>query len=235
MDARYPLFKRIPRPLQKHRTIGIASFIIFFTTFLLFLLAGLSLTITPSIYLVKITSGNTAVPTSNAATTLEFGIWGVCGKSAAGTGQCYGPQLGYTVPQSILSILGLSQQVATAAEKTILTLLVLHLVSAALSMIVFVLALFLHSHVVAIIALIVAIVTALLTSFMLTMDVVLIILLRNNMNIVVTGFKFNVEFGNAVWMILTAVLLSWFAVVMLSARACYCFGVRRPVSRVDSE
>jgi len=149
--------------------------------------------------------------------------------SAAGTGQCYGPQLGYTVPQSILSILGLSQQVATAAEKTILTLLVLHLVSAALSMIVFVLTLFLHSHVVAIIALIIAIATALLTSFMLTMDVVLIILLRNNMNIVVTGFKFNVEFGNAVWMILTAVLLSWFAVVMLSARACYCFGVRRYV------
>lgn len=236
MEARYLLlFQWIPRPLQKHRTIGIASFVIFFTAFLLFLLVGLSLTITPSIYLVKISSGNTAVPTSNAATTLEFGVWGVCGKSALGTGQCYGPQLGYTVPQSILSILGLSQQIATAAEKTILTLLVLHLVSAALSTIVFVLALYLHSHAAAIIALIVAVVTALLTSFILAMDVVLIVLLKDNMNIVVTGLKFDVEFGNAVWMILTAVLLTWFAVVMLSARACYCFGVRRPLSRVQSE
>lgn len=149
--------------------------------------------------------------------------------SALGTGQCYGPQLGYTVPQSILSILGLSQQIATAAEKTILTLLVLHLVSAALSTIVFVLALYLHSHAAAIIALIVAVATALLTSFILAMDVVLIVLLKDNMNIVVTGLKFDVEFGNAVWMILTAVLLTWFAVVMLSARACYCFGVRRYV------
>ena len=172
--------------------------------------------------------------------------------SALGTGQCYGPKLGYTVPQTLLSILGLSRQIATAAEKTILTLLVLHLVSAVLSTIVFVLALFLHSHAAAIIALIIAVVTALLTSFVLVMDVVLIVLLRNNMNVASVGLKFDVQFGNGVWMILVAVLFTWFAVIMLSARACYCIGVRRyvpchcltlhglktipsPVSRVNSE
>ncbi|KAL4076422.1 hypothetical protein J3A83DRAFT_2204887 [Scleroderma citrinum] len=228
-------FKRIPRPLQRHRTIGIASFTIFFTSFLLFLLVGLSLTIIPSIYLVKISSENITTPTSNVATTLEFGVWGVCGKSALGTGQCYGPQLGYTVPQDILSVLGLSQAVASAAEKTILILLVLHLVSAALSTIVFVLALFLHSHAAAIIALIAAIVTALITSFVFVIDIVLVILLRDNVDLVITGAQFNVEFGNAVWMILAAVLLTWFAVIMLSARACYCFGVRRPVPRATPE
>ena len=96
------------------------------------------------------------------------------------------------VQSSDTPFLRLSWNVATAAEKTILTLLVLHLVSVVLPTIVFVLALFLHSHAAVIITVIIAIVTALLTSFVLVMDVVLIVLLRNNMNMASAGLKFDI-------------------------------------------
>ncbi|KAI6042755.1 hypothetical protein EDC04DRAFT_2891603 [Pisolithus marmoratus] len=160
-------FSRIPRPLQRHRRIGLVSFAIFFTAFILSLLVGLSLTIIKSIYLIKIAAVNSVTPASGAATSLLFGVWGVCGLSAEGTGECYGPQLGYTIPSDILSLIGLSQSEATIAEKTLLVFLILHLVSAGLSTIVFVLSLYLHSHPAAIIALITAIVTALVSSVVL--------------------------------------------------------------------
>ena len=35
-----------------------------------------------------------------------------------------------------------------------------------------------------------------------------------------------VDFGNGVRMIVTGVILIWINVVLLSAQACYCFGVR---------
>lgn len=221
-------FSRIPRPLQRHRYVGLASFTILFTAFVLSLLVGLSLPIIRSVYLVKIAAVDSVNPASNVATSLLFGVRGVCGLSALGTGECYGPHLGYTIPSDILSLVGLSQSVATIAEKTILVLLILHLVSAGLSTIVFVLSLYLHSHPAAIIALITAIVTALVSSLVFAVDVVLVVLIRNHINSLLLGARFGVVFGNGVWMILASVVTTWIAVVILSARACYCFGVRPP-------
>ncbi|KAF8549971.1 hypothetical protein OG21DRAFT_1514632 [Imleria badia] len=144
-------------------------------------------------------------------------------------GLCYGPQLGYTIPTSLLSEVGLSSQLANVAETGLLVLLSLHLVAAGLSTIIFILSLFLHSHVVAIIALIVAIVTAIIGSVMFAADLALVIVVKNNIDSLVSGADFSVDFGNGVWMILVAMILTWVAVVVLSARACYCCGVRRYV------
>lgn len=144
-------------------------------------------------------------------------------------GVCYGPQLGYTIPTSFLSQVGLSTSLATVAETGLLVILVLHLVVAGLSTVIFVLSLFLHSHAVAIITLIVAIVAAIVGSVVFAADVALVILVQNNINSLFSGADFSVQFGNAVWMILAAMVLTWIAVVVLSARACYCCGVRRSV------
>jgi len=224
-------FLRIPRPLQEHVLISLATFAIFFTAFLLYLLVGLSLTITPSIYIIKVSAQNSTDPVSDAATTLWFGVWGVCATSVVETvmtaGVCYGPQLGYTIPSSLLSEVGLSQELANVAETTLLTVLVLHLAAAGLSTIIFILSLFLHSHVVAIIALIIAIVTAIIGSVVFAVDLALVIVVKDNIDSLFSGADFNVQFGNAVWMILSALILTWIAVVVLSARACYCCGVRR--------
>ncbi|KAH0829097.1 hypothetical protein J3R83DRAFT_2563 [Lanmaoa asiatica] len=229
---------KIPRPLQKHLVVSLTTFTIFFTAFLLFLLVGLSLTIIPSIYIIEVSALNSANLLSNAATSLYFGVWGVCATkrvdlpiafdSEIAQGACYGPQLGYTIPTTFLNDVGLSTSLASVAETALLVILSLHLVSAGLSTVVFLLSLFLHSHAVAIIALIIAIVTAIVGSVVFAVDVALVISVQNNINSLFSGADFSVQFGNGVWMILTAMVLTWVAVVMLSARACYCCGVRRP-------
>jgi len=219
---------KVPRPLQKHLVVSLTTFTIFFTAFLLFLLVGLSLTITPSIYILEVYAVDTVNLVSNAATSLYFGVWGVCATSTFGSDLCYGPQLGYTIPTSLLSAVGLSTDLANVAETGLLLILSLHLVAAALSTIIFVLSLFLHSHAVAIVTLVIAIVAAIIGSVVFAADVALVILVKDNIDSLFSGANFGVQFGNGVWMILTAVVLTWVAVVVLSARACYCCGVRRP-------
>lgn len=113
------------------------------------------------------------------------------------------------------------------AETSLLLLLSLHLVAAGLSTVIFILSLFLHSHAVAIIALIIAIVAAIVGSVVFAADVALVIVVQNNINSAFSDASFSVHFGNAVWMILAAMIMTWVAVVVLSARACYCCGVRR--------
>lgn len=70
-----------------------------------------------------------------------------------------------------------------------------------------------------------AIVTAIIASIVLGVDLALVIIARNAVK-ELEDLKFEVEFGNGVWMVLAAVILTWLAVVFLSARACYCCGVR---------
>ncbi|KAH7909511.1 hypothetical protein BJ138DRAFT_1066885 [Hygrophoropsis aurantiaca] len=227
-----PLTIRIPRPLQEHRIVAALSFLLFLTSFLLFILVGLSLTIIPPIYIVEVSAVNSMDPVSNAATELKFGIWGVCAistlNSVTAQGACYGPKLGYTIPSSLLSLVGLSDQIASVVLNGLLVLLVLHLVAAGLSTVIFILSLFLHSHAVAITALVVAIITAIISTVMFAADVALVLVVRNNIDTLFSGADFSVTFGDGVWMILVAMILTWAAVVVLSARACYCCGVRRP-------
>ncbi|KAH7928704.1 hypothetical protein BV22DRAFT_1030468 [Leucogyrophana mollusca] len=236
--ARAFTIPKVPRPLQEHRIVSIASFFLFFTAFLLFLLVGLSLTIIKPIYLVDVYAVNSMDPVSNAATELKFGVWGVCAistlNSVTAEGACYGPQLGYTIPSSLLSLLGLSDELASVALNGLLVLLVLHLVTAGLSTIILILSLFLHSHAVAISALVVAIIASIISTVAFAADVALVLVVRNNIDSLFSGADFSVQFGNGVWMILVAMILTWAAVVVLSARACYCCGVRRPAKKVNS-
>lgn len=69
---------KIPRPLQRHLVVSLSTFTIFLTAFLLYLLVGLSLPITPSIYIIEVSAVNSTNPISDADTTLYFGVWGVC-------------------------------------------------------------------------------------------------------------------------------------------------------------
>lgn len=137
---------------------------------------------------------------------------------------CYGPQLGYTVPISLLSLVGLSSALADVAQTTLLTLLVLHLICAGLSVINFILILFLHSHHV---ALAVSIITAILATVVFAVDVALVLSVRDNIDSLFSGGDFVVSFGNGVWMILTAMVLTWMMVIVLSAQRYYFCGVRR--------
>jgi hypothetical protein len=136
---------------------------------------------------------------------------------------CYGPQLGYVIPTYLLSLVGLSSKLAGVAKTTLLTLLVLHLVCAVLSVINFILTLLFHST---IIALVVSIITAILSTAVFAVDISLVVSVRNNIDSLFSG-DFVVSFGNGVWMTLAATILTWIVVIVLSAQRYYFCDVRR--------
>lgn len=228
--------QKLPWLLQEH-TVRLARLTLFLTVFLLFLLVGLSLPIIKSIIIIKVSAVNSDDPVSNAITELQFGVWGVCVLSILNGVEvqeaCYGPQLGYTVPTSILSVVGLSSELANVAETTLLIILVLYLVSAALSTVAFVLSLFLRSHLITIIALLVSIITAVVSTVAFAANVALVVGVRDNIDSLFPGTDFVVSFGNGLCMVLAAVSLAWIAVIMLSAqRYCRCGVSRRPKPKV---
>lgn len=227
--------RRCPRPLQAHLAISLFNLLIHLTSFLLFLLVGLSLPIIKSIYIIDVAAYHSIDPVSDAATELRFGVWGTCAYSPLNTSQCIGPQLGYTVPGYILTDAGISSSTADLALGGLLVLLVLHLVCAGLSTVVFGLSMFLHDHNVALAALIITIVCAALGTVVFAADLAIVLVVKSKINTLFSGASFTVNFGNAVWMILAAVVITWIAVGLLSARVCYCCGVRRPAKPGTTE
>jgi len=140
-------------------------------------------------------------------------------------GVCYGPKLGYDIPSDITNLAGLSSGVVNAIEKALTVILVLHPVACGLSFIGFILALFLGPHGIAIGTLIVSIVTGILTAVVFAIDLALVLVARKEITDL-TAFHLRVDFGAGVWMVLVSLIATWTAVVFLSARACYCCGVR---------
>jgi hypothetical protein len=103
--------------------------------------------------------------------------------------------------------------------------LVFHPIAAGLSLATLVCSLFLASHKLSILALILAIITALVSTAVFAVDLAVVIIAKSQVA-QITTVQFAIQWGNAPWMGLTAAILTWLAVITLSARACYCFGVR---------
>ncbi|KAK0486235.1 hypothetical protein IW261DRAFT_1454450 [Armillaria novae-zelandiae] len=217
------------RPFALYREISIVSLVLLFIAFLLLLLVGISLTIIKAIYLIRVYSTATSdQPVTSIATELRFGVWGVCATSAlnppswwTNDGECFGPKLGYDIPSSITSLVGVDAALVQVALKGLLVVLILHLVAAGLSLAALIPAMCLGSHALAIVALVISIITALLGTIVFGVDLALSL---PNLS---SQIDLGIDFGNGIWMVLVAVVLTWVAVITLSARACYCCGVRR--------
>ena len=244
------------RPFFHYRFVSFAAFLLLFVAFILFLLVGLSLPIIKSIYLLKLNaSPNPNQPKTSVASTLTFGVWGFCATryvtnclllglcicipisfyllltpsvldGPENFDECFGPQLGYTIPANVVSLIGLSPSVVQILLNALVVLLVLHPVAASLSFLTFINSHFLGHHAVSIVALILAIITSLVSTAVFAVDLALVLVAKANVKNINIG-TFNILWGNAVWMVLVATLLTWIAVGLLSARACYCCGVRR--------
>jgi len=219
------------KPLVHYRYVSFATFLILFVAFLIFLLVGLSLPIIKTVYILKFSaSPNKNQPQTDIASTLEFGVWGVCAISEFDhSRECFGPKLGYTVPQDVINLAplaGISSTLVDILLHALVLLLVLHPVAAGLSFITFINSLFLGSHAVSIIALFLSVVTALVSTIVFAVDLALVLVAKSKVKDITVG-DFEVDWGNAVWMVLAATLLTWIAAILLSARACYCCGVRR--------
>ncbi|KZT21052.1 hypothetical protein NEOLEDRAFT_1181981 [Neolentinus lepideus HHB14362 ss-1] len=225
-------------PLRHHPVLSLFIHGFFFVAFLLFFLVALSLPIIKTIYLLTLHAQPQAnEPATNVATEVQFGVWGFCATSVlnpptwlTNPGDCVGPQLGYridnttTLGQDILLLTGYPQ-IVDAILESLTVILVLHPVAAGLSFIVAFTSLFLESHAVSTLSLVIAIITALLGSLVFAIDLALVIVAMNEVKNITIG-TFTITFGNAVWMVLVGMVLTWAGVIALSARVCYCCGVR---------
>jgi hypothetical protein len=141
-------------------------------------------------------------------------------------GLCFGPQLGYTVPPAYLSAAQLPPEVASVLLESILVVLVLHPIAAAFSFLALLFSLYLSSQAVSICGLVTSIIASLLVTILFAFDLAVALVVRSKVNEFTDG-GFVVTPGNAVWMTLVAAILSWAGVVLLSARVCFCCGIRR--------
>jgi len=216
------------KPLSDYRIISLTSCAAHFVAFLFFLLVGLSLTIIKPIYLLAIRSTATEIQPLSIATELRFGVWGVCAiselTSASNPATCFGPMLGYNVSSFVdLSDAGISPDIVNVVEVGLLVILVLHPIVAGLALLSAGFSLFLASHAFSIVTLILTIITAILATVSLAIDLALVLVARSRLPSLGT-FSIEIDFGNGVWLILTAVILTWIGVILLSARTCYCLG-----------
>lgn len=141
---------------------------------------------------------------------------------------CVGPQLGYQIPPSLTTNIGLSAQTTDILSKALLVLLILHPVAAALALIALMFSLFLYANCAAVLASIAAILSTLAGSVVFAADIALVIISRQRLE-TLTNSQFTILFGDGVWMVLAAVCLTWVACFVLLARACHCCGVRKYV------
>lgn len=141
---------------------------------------------------------------------------------------CFGPKLGYNVSSFIdLDEAGISPDIVAVVQDALFVVLVLHPVSAGLAFLSLIFSLFLASRALSIINLILTILNALVATVSMAIDLTLVLVARSRLASLGT-FSIAIDFGNGVWLIVAGVILIWINVVLLSARACYCLGVRRP-------
>ncbi|KAJ3994514.1 hypothetical protein F5050DRAFT_1773755 [Lentinula boryana] len=221
------------KPLNAYRKISLICVFLLLAAFVLLLLVGISLPIVHPVYIIRVYATPSG-PATSLGTELRFGVWGVCAYSQLNPpsvlnddGLCYGPRLGYqdVIPSVILAQIGLSQGLIDAALKGLLVVLIIHIVAAGFSLAGLFTSLFLASHSMTILSLLLSVITAILSTVVFVIDIVVAAVAR--VKIPEFSNDLSVGVGNAVWMVLGALVASWLGVIFLSARACFCCGVRR--------
>jgi SUR7/PalI family len=137
---------------------------------------------------------------------------------------CIGPQLGYDIPPEFARYLTYPPEVIQAVQGSLTLILVLHPICTALVFLSALSSLCLGSHAWSIIVLIISVIAGVIASVSLAIDIALVVTVRDYLA-QIQGITLVVEFGNLVWMAVAGVILVWLAIMLLSARVCYCCGV----------
>ncbi|KAI9441459.1 actin cortical patch SUR7/pH-response regulator pali [Lactarius indigo] len=214
---------------QRHATL--TGFCLF-AAFLLFLFVALSLPIIKSIYLLQLDGITSSTqPKTSVATRLRFGVWGFCATSAlsGSTGECIGPQLGYTIDPQTIAVVTDEQDLANLILKGLSVLLILHPIAAGLALLTLIpvtASCFVYHHLPWIISLVLSVPTAIASTVVFAADLALVIVARQKVKDHPT-LNVSIDFGNGVWMVLVSTLFTWIAMVLLAARLCRCCGFGR--------
>ena len=133
------------------------------------------------------------------------------------------------MPTPLSDALGISASLTEIVLQGLLVVLVLHPITCAFTLLALIPALFLASHALSVVALVLSVVGALVGTTSFAFDVAIAANVKFQLDDL-TEVNAAAYYGSAVWMVLVSIILTWAAVVLLSARSCYCLGVRKYVS-----
>jgi len=228
--------------------LGLLTPVFLFVAFLLLLLVTLSVPITKTIFLFRLTAAaSSKLLDSSASTSVVFGVFGYCTSGADVSivginhdtpAECSKRHLGYTFDSTVseaLHVSGLENDIS----KGLTAVLALHPVVVALTFVTLLISLFMlrrgsngTSRLPSLLALGMGIFTAVLTTIVFLIDCILVAVVRKHVHKDSDGIL-TLTWGNAVWMTLVAALLLWIANV--GSCAGVLGGNRRRTRTADAE
>ncbi|KAJ7489811.1 pali-domain-containing protein [Mycena galericulata] len=220
--------------------IGLLTPVLLLVSFILLLLVTLSIPIIKSIFLFRLTAAaSSSLLDSSASGSVSFGVFGYCtsgidtsiiGINHDTAAECSKTHLGYTFDSTVAKALHVSG-FENLISKSLTAVLALHPVVAALTFVTLLISLFMlrrgsngTSRLPSLLALIMGLLTAVLTTVVFLIDVILVAVVRSHVHKDTDG-ALTLTWGNAVWMTLVATILLWIANV--GACAGVCGGNRR--------
>jgi SUR7/PalI family len=145
------------------------------------------------------------------------------------TGNCLGPQLGYTIDPETIRVVTDEPDLANLILKGITVLLVLHPVAAGLAFLTLlpvIASCCVYHFAPWIISLVLSVATGLVSTIVFAADLTLVIVARHKIKRD-SAVHVTLSFGNGVWMVLVGMIFTWIAMILLSARVCGCCATRR--------
>ncbi|KAK7014948.1 actin cortical patch SUR7/pH-response regulator pali [Favolaschia claudopus] len=232
------------------RQIGLLTPPLIFVAFLLLLLVTLSVPIIKDIFLFRLSAAaSSGLLNSSASSSVVFGVFGYCtsgvdvrvaGVNHDTAAECSRRHLGYTFDDNVQTALRVSGLEDKNISKALTGVLALHPIVVALTFVTFLISLFMlrrgangTSRLPSFIALGVGIFTAVLTTIVFLVDCILVAVVRHKVHQISDGIL-TLNWGNAVWMSLTAAILLWIANVGALAGVC-CGNKRRYNGTTDAE
>jgi len=209
--------------------------VLLFIAFLLLLLVSLSIPVTKTIYLFQLLANvSSGLLKSGVSGSVKFGVWGYCfsgvdvsvlGSQHDTAAECSKAKLGYTFDQTLgnaLHVSGLENLISRALTVA----LVLNPVACALTFLALIVSLGMArrgssgaSRVASLFTLAVGILAGLITSIIFFIDIGLVASVRSKVKNDTSG-DLQLNWGNAVWMVLGAALAIWASLIGACAGVC---------------
>lgn len=210
--------------------------LLLFIAFILLLLVSLSIPIIKTIYLFSLSAHvSSSLLHSGVSAGVKFGVWGYCtentdtsvlGINHSSKGHCSKASLGYSFDNTISDALHVSG-LEDIISRTLSAALVLHLVACILTFIALVVSLSIlrrrnsgtPSRISSILTLGFASLAAIISSIVFLIDVTFIATVHNKVK-KDTDNDLELNWGNAVWMVLGATIVLWISIVGACCGIC---------------
>jgi len=207
-------------------------------SWLLLLLVTLSVPIINSIYLMDVFGQISLSSFAKADDDVKFGVFGWCTSGASGTvfgitdsesGSCSSPHLGYSMTTELTLVVG-NSKTANIIDHGITVALVLHPLACGLVFLTLLISIFMilkpNHRLSSLFTFGVGCVASLITTIIFIIDVAFVAIAKSRVHKDTDGIV-TLTWGNAVWMILGAMLAVWIGTAGACFGVCSCSPGRR--------